>query len=225
MDNVPNQNLPSPQSVEQQKTSSNLAWLKTLTYGFSLVSFGIAIGVIGSILTTNKNQQTSQNQQIISPTIPQPSPTPDPTANWKTYEGTNFSFKYPSTMYIQKQTTNETRWKSDYVPGSYIFNAMILRSKITPFIKLEVGTTIYRYHQGEDSKEVFTEIINGFDENKKITLGEKEAQSYIYNCGPDCYYHAVYFYHGNLYYELVKYIAGGGSEAEFQKILSTFRFD
>lgn len=39
-------------STEQQNVSSNnLAWLKTLAYGFSLVSFGIAIGVIGYILT------------------------------------------------------------------------------------------------------------------------------------------------------------------------------
>lgn len=99
MDNQP---TASPQPLPEQQVAPNLAWLKTLSIGFSLVSFGIAIGVVGYFLTTKNNQSVSQNQ-IVSPT---PLPTEilvkegDPTINWKTYTNKNygFSFSYPNSL-------------------------------------------------------------------------------------------------------------------------------
>lgn len=91
MDNTP----PPVEPIPQQQVSSNISWLKTLSYGFTLVSFGIAIGIIGYFLTMKKSKQVSQKQQFsISPTI---SPTIDPTTNWKTYSSSRFgySIKYP----------------------------------------------------------------------------------------------------------------------------------
>lgn len=32
----------------------NISWLKTLSYGFAIVSFGITIAIIGYILTNQK---------------------------------------------------------------------------------------------------------------------------------------------------------------------------
>ena len=56
---------------------SNASWLKTLSIGFSIISFGITLAIVGYIVLTTKQNQTA-SQQIIStsPTIPQPSPTP-----------------------------------------------------------------------------------------------------------------------------------------------------
>ncbi len=74
----------------KQSTTPSLTWLKTLSIGFSLVSFGIAIGIGGYILTTQKNQS-------ISPII-QLSPTPDQTVDWKEYSNIKFKyqFRYPA---------------------------------------------------------------------------------------------------------------------------------
>ena len=45
------------------------------------------------MLATRKNQTGIQNNSVaISPTIPQPSPTPNPTANWKTYRNNKYSY-------------------------------------------------------------------------------------------------------------------------------------
>ncbi len=105
MDNLTNQNIPPVQPSEQPKISSNISWLKTLSIGFSLVSFCIAIGIGGYVLGMQETKPVSQNQQIISPTT-KPSPTPDSTdligANWKTYTNIKygFSFKYPNNFLI-----------------------------------------------------------------------------------------------------------------------------
>lgn len=99
MDNQ-EQNTPQqvPFQTNEQTIAANTSWLKTLSVGFAIVSFGIAIGIGGYVLGTKKTQPVSQNQQAtISPTSIQPSPTPDPTANWKTYSNNIYSFKYPAT--------------------------------------------------------------------------------------------------------------------------------
>ena len=80
---------------QTKSPSTTPEWLKTLSIGFAIVSFGIAIGVIGFVLVTSKNQTSIQNQQLTpSPTLAQPSPTPiDETANWKTYRNEKFGFE------------------------------------------------------------------------------------------------------------------------------------
>jgi|GEM_PF-6486247 len=51
IENTPQSSLPPIR--QQQDVSSNISWLKTLAYGFTLVSIGIAIGIIGYVLTTS----------------------------------------------------------------------------------------------------------------------------------------------------------------------------
>ena len=72
----------------------------------------VAAGVGGYILGTNQNQ-TVQTQPVTQ--LPQPSPTPDPTANWKTYSNTkyDFSFKYPSEWEIDDSSSNDDVNTSD----------------------------------------------------------------------------------------------------------------
>lgn len=88
------------QNQEVPQATSNYQWLRTLSIGFGIVSFGIAIGVIGYILGTKNSQTVVQNQQNTNiPTLSQPSPTPtiDETANWKIYKvnSLNLEFKLP----------------------------------------------------------------------------------------------------------------------------------
>ncbi len=97
MDNqTQGQQQPTSTDTPSQSTNSN-QWLRTLGIGFGIVSFGIAIGVIGYILGTKNSQTIVQNQQnSVVPTVI-PSPNPDETANWKTYKSSKgeFMIKYP----------------------------------------------------------------------------------------------------------------------------------
>lgn len=52
MDTTPQ---PLPQPV-QPETTNTLSWFKTLAYGFSLVSFGITIGIVGAILRERESR-------------------------------------------------------------------------------------------------------------------------------------------------------------------------
>jgi len=77
---------------------TNSSWLKTFSIGFSIISFGITIAIIGYIVVTTKQNQTPNQQRIsISPPITQ-----DATANWKTYKNTkyNYQFKYPDKDWV-----------------------------------------------------------------------------------------------------------------------------
>ncbi len=69
-----------------------------------VVGFIVLLSFIGTnAFFVYRYFQTNQAAQLIpSPTllaeIPTPTAIPDPTANWNTYSGDNFSFKYPSDL-------------------------------------------------------------------------------------------------------------------------------
>ncbi len=93
--------IPSSEPVQSQQ--NNYKWVKTLAIGFSIVSFCVAIGVIGYVLGTRNNQTLQQraNEQnpVIVPSV-QMSPAIDQTSNWKTYTNTKYSYllKYPNDL-------------------------------------------------------------------------------------------------------------------------------
>jgi len=85
---------------------TNSSWLKTFSIGFSIISFGITIAIIGYIvLTTRQNQPANQ---------PSPTPLPsetlvkegDETTNWKRYTNSEdrFSIKYPPFLQFESST-------------------------------------------------------------------------------------------------------------------------
>ena len=90
---------------------TNSSWLKTFSIGFSIISFGITIAIVGYIvLTTKQNQTVNQQPTSISPTISQSSPNfKDKTANWKKYinEKYKYSLEYPSELSILNVSNNE----------------------------------------------------------------------------------------------------------------------
>ena len=75
---------------------SNSSWLKTFSIGFSIISFGITIAIIGYIvLTTKQNQPASQSS--LAPTPDEPSPEKITENFYRSYiECLDYHFRYPS---------------------------------------------------------------------------------------------------------------------------------
>lgn len=93
------QNIPTEQSQSIPppiKTRGAFNWLKLLIIAVVIIFAVSIIGVGTFLLGSNKNTPKTVVQITPSPTA-NPTPTIDPTANWKTYRNNidNFSFKYP----------------------------------------------------------------------------------------------------------------------------------
>lgn len=116
-----------PQIPQQQisplppQTPNNFPWFKIILL---ILIISLPVGIGGYILGTQKNQsvQTEQNQQI-SPSITttQPSPTPDPTVNWKIYTDPKgkYSFQYPINWYLYQDSGGVTIYDrpKDQIPA------------------------------------------------------------------------------------------------------------
>lgn len=91
MENV-SQQIPPVDGQLPVKTGNNFNFFKTLAYGFVIASIGVSIAVGGYLLGANKTKTPPAAQISVSPT-----PTSDPTLNWKTYTNTftNYQIKYP----------------------------------------------------------------------------------------------------------------------------------
>jgi hypothetical protein len=148
---------------------TNSSWLKTLSIGFSVISFGITIAIVGYIvLTAKQNQPTNQ---------PSPTSTIDETANWKTYidNQNRFSFKYPanfrtyqSTGFVQVDLNQSggmpTRWLRVSVGDSKDFKFYPTGLSI-----LEVGKSYKPYG---DASETWTRLTNIKIDNHQAKLFE-----------------------------------------------------
>lgn len=87
----------SEKKIIQPAKSTNSSLLKTISIGLGVIGIGLAIGIGGYLLGSNKTKtQNIQNNSLsIVPTVVQPSEMPDETANWQTYSNKYYSFKYP----------------------------------------------------------------------------------------------------------------------------------
>lgn len=81
---------------------TNSRWLRTFSIGLGVIGVGLAIGIGGYLLGSNKTQ--TQAPPVISQISP--TPTPDPTANWKTFTSQKYGFsvKYPANLLAQEET-------------------------------------------------------------------------------------------------------------------------
>lgn len=86
-----------PTIPDAQKPKFNLLLLLLAVIIFSIIGAGSFY--LGKI--SNKQNLTA-NPTITSITQAPPSPTPDPTANWKTYSNFGIAFKYPSEWLLTK---------------------------------------------------------------------------------------------------------------------------
>lgn len=89
MENAEPMSPQQPVSTPPVPPRSNPLNLKLIVLGVVLVGLGL-LG--GYLLWGNKSQPAPSQQQVVAT---QPTPTPDPTAGWKTFSGQDFVIKYP----------------------------------------------------------------------------------------------------------------------------------
>lgn len=105
MENINLQNSPEQYQTVGQKNNFN--WWRTIAIGFGIASVGTAIAVGGYILETRKFQTVLENK-VTNQLSSIPTPTPNETANWKTYSNSTYGFsvKYPSDFIYEEQTSD-----------------------------------------------------------------------------------------------------------------------
>ncbi len=238
-----------PQEAPQQTPppvvqNSNRNFIKYLGIGLSIVSFCIAIAVVGYLIFgINKNKTTPVSQT--PPPTATATPTTDPTANWKTYTDTNLTFKYPPTVdIINGKDGSYTIGKNidPKLPGApsidYIY-ILPINTKNTPteqmheitdaqilMSSLNVGETqnvkpkepAVGFSPSWNYKRLTDSIVNGISSpaftNDKV-LGAR----------PGSYEKRVYTRKGDYLYMFRAYMVGGViTEPLFDQILSTFKF-
>lgn len=77
-------------------------------WGFLILSAFAAFLIGGFYLGKNQNNNNSIEIPPRGPVFYEP--TPDPTADWKTFEGDGFSFRYPSDLYIRNDNTSSDQY-------------------------------------------------------------------------------------------------------------------
>ncbi len=94
---------PTPEIVPPPTQPTNphgRNWKKWILIGLALV---ILIIGGGTFVLSQQKSQKPEAKTITQPTSSAPSPTPDPTSDWKTYTTDNFSFQYPADYVIQER--------------------------------------------------------------------------------------------------------------------------
>lgn len=90
----------SAENIEDKSSFSN-NFLLILLVILSLAASGAAIAAIHENNQLKKQIAQLQQQAAGSPSAPaEPTPTPNPTEDWKTYSGSSFTIKYPRTWNI-----------------------------------------------------------------------------------------------------------------------------
>ena len=194
---------------------NNANWLKTFSIGFSIISFGITIAIVGYIvLTTRQNQNVAQ---------PSPASTIDETADWKIYTNRqlNFQFKYPPDYELEKEDQDKVVFSSRFNPG----NQKVSSSFTVSWRNVTDVKTIQKCIWSESksglpytcvSGDTQSHLINGVEVVQYSTLsgeGETQALSEIFaqfQTTPK-----IQFRH---------YVYAGGISRKFDQILSTFQF-
>ena len=186
---------------------TNSSWLKTLSIGFSVISFGITIAIIGYIVaTTKQNQPASQSS---------PTSTIDETANWKTYAQSDFSLRYPQNWHITTCKGFEGILFDDK-PRSCAtepstFNVLVLKLK-------ELDSSFLR----EREQNVVISERNILVDGKTFTQAEIDFSKDTNEGTPPIKYISTKINVNNAIYRIDLY--NPDERKIFDQILSTFRF-
>lgn len=102
---IPQQNIPQqPPEMPKIKTGSSINRLLISSIAIFVLVTALLIGTLGYLLGSNKSPAPKITTQITP--IATLTPTPDPTASWKTYVGDGFSFKYPLNFKVEEREKN-----------------------------------------------------------------------------------------------------------------------
>ena len=225
-----NQSLPSEDQPRRSKKF-------IIILGIIIALF--AFGVGGYFLGVNKNQTTSQSQQVsASPTVIQPSPTNNPisiensaTANWKTYTSTkaNYSSKYPS------------EWPLVNVPESPQCTVCVETHVFSPAYNPNSGDTniaviqVFKESNIQSLDDYVNIHIKGDQSKvdlKYTTLGGEKAVSYKLSGGIPPLPVIEYAVYKNGFYYIIRIDDSPETNKNkdknimlFNEMLSTFKFD
>lgn len=163
----------------------------------------------GTYLALNSKPKPQPYVSKIIPTSA-PTPTPDPTANWKTYRSKSFRFsiKYPPTWSIKTELGN--------LGGKNTENTLINDSEINRSNNSRIS--IYGNFQGELCGE------RNFSCTEQDTyLGGLKWRRWIYTDSREVYYLNFYHYASNVLDEIVIFTNPRDQKTIVDQILSTFK--
>ncbi len=156
------QNIPFVPQITSHRPSKTFI---TLVVAILLIGVGLGTYFLG----TSNNQQ-HPTVQVVPTTTLTPSPTTDPTANWKTYTNMqyNFMFDYPPDFTIIKAT-------SEYFPPYNLSNLIVLVNKKGLHI-----TTPQYLEDANFSISNSTDTSNCYSFNKKILTNKNTINGTTY---------------------------------------------
>ncbi|MEK7450661.1 MAG: PsbP-related protein [Patescibacteria group bacterium] len=224
MDDI-NQQPPIPQQTPVQSEmplkTSNSNWLRTLAIGFGIASIGTAIAVGGYFLGTKNSQPATENKVISRPS---PTPTLDPTANWKTYTNAvaGYSFKYPNDYQVMENQKKSVDGVTVNVP-----NTTVILSSVLP--NLNTNMQIGIHYENQLNNLSGDEVAKKFGLSTNPTIYTIDGKSgFIFTETPLGPYGStiIYIIRNNKSYTFT--IESQVSYAQYKQyldqILSTFRF-
>ena len=143
----------------------------------SLLFFALLIAVISSLTTyyflSKQYQSQPQGYQQFQPvetsyptevTKINPTPTPDPTANWKIYTSTYLSFKYPTTWQADNKYGDRT---SGFADSISLFTLPRTQGIALPTVKLDV------YDKNVTTNDYIQQHKNDILKLLNLRIGEK----------------------------------------------------
>ena len=154
--------------------------------------------------------------------VTKPSPTQNATTNWKTYEGTEFSIKYPPDYTISVDNSQNilvtitsrigtTPKKGDELDESELTIAILASENTTKTLDEIIDIEKQKPNERSNDPLIF--------EEKSLSISGLQAKMLKTK------YSAVYYViHGNMLFKFIQYPPATKRQIEFDQILSTFKF-
>ena len=164
-------------SAESPAGPKNRLWLLWLLGGLTTLTLGIAVGLFSA-----KFLNQSQLQSQLPPTpalVPSSSATPaqeaDPTAGWKIYSSTVFSFKYPQSLKLEERQKNYIVLLSDASNPQSVLVSVDARLT-NNYANYDRAVSAAKSGLTNVQTE---EMINGIKISGKVGLGYGEGQQIV----------------------------------------------
>lgn len=229
---------PVPPTLPPVGKSQN--WLKILLAGIGVL---IVLGLFGNLYLLARNQKpaaevtptTTQPAQIAATptqTAPLSTPTPDLTANWKTYtdENTHVQFKYPLSWYAQKYADSTLNVFLENKPFEIIKGTEFMTSIQIGLNEWQNTVTGQKFYVEKTLKEGVERFRELFDPKTiqitELTIDGKKATKLSGLLGPGML-EGEYFVNTLIQLDdklLVATLTKKSYEDVYNQILSTFKF-